>query len=84
MRDREVLFIDEGHEVGGEAQTQLLGAMIHRRVSVTGKAFAGEAWEVPVANVSIFIATTAEHLLQEALPRCWRSEPPSPAQVARI
>jgi Holliday junction DNA helicase RuvB len=39
MRDRDVFLIDEGHELGGQAQTQLLSAMMARRVTVTGGAF---------------------------------------------
>jgi Holliday junction DNA helicase RuvB len=67
LRDRDVLLIDECHELGKEAQTQLLSAMMERKVSACGGAFGDTPCSINIADVTLFLATTHEYRLQEAL-----------------
>jgi Holliday junction DNA helicase RuvB len=65
--ERDILFIDEFHELRAEAQTQLYRAMTERLVFVGGGPFGRNVHCVPVSRFSLLAATTNPALLTKPL-----------------
>lgn len=66
--DRQVLFIDEAHELGGKLQTALYLALDQRRILLRGgKGGGGIPASLSIADFTLLLATTDEHRLLQPL-----------------
>jgi holliday junction DNA helicase RuvB len=66
-KDRDVVFIDEAHELPKEQQTALYLALDRRRVFLSGGTAGRTPQSIPVADFSLLLATTDEYRLLQPL-----------------
>lgn len=62
-KEKDVVFIDEVHELAKEFQTALYLAIDQRRVLLTGGKSGRVPQAIPVANFTLLLATTDEYML---------------------
>src|ERR1019366_2272048 len=65
-QDRDVIFIDEAHELGKEYQTALYLALDQRRVFLKGGR-SGKMQSIPLNDFTLLLATTDEYKLLQPL-----------------
>lgn len=65
-KDKDVIHIDEAHELGKEFQTALYIALDQRRVILQGRAKAGPQ-SIPLSDATILLSTTDEYGLLQPL-----------------
>ena len=65
--EHDVLFIDEGHQLKTEAQTQLYRALTDRKVFLGGGPFGRTVHSISVPSFTLLLATTDEFALPKPL-----------------
>jgi Holliday junction DNA helicase RuvB len=66
-KDKDVVFIDEAHELPKEHQTALYLALDQRRICLSGSKSGRTPQSIPIANFTVLLATTDEYCLLQPL-----------------
>lgn len=66
-KDKEIVFIDEVHELPKEHQTALYLAIDQRKISLGGGKSGRTPQSIPIANFTLLLATTDEYCLLQPL-----------------